>query len=471
MKNIRNNISGEVGTLIAIGSLIFIGFFSLISNHFLQKKQITKIKASTINCSEVYSIKAEGDLSPGKIITCIFETDGKKPRNMACGLSKNDGWPLGMLSASCSKTRCKAYVKIDNQIDENSKYELVAFDFDSQCGPGTGKRIALNISKNISNNQTQITQQPQQTPTISISIENKLQGSDQSPSNNDSQLESKITQSQITNTELKIIKNQECISNYADPNIEYRCEDSSLVPFIQNKKCLCVTPTPTYSQEISQCILENKTYNCSQPSFITETCEKKNESFLVEGERFKKVYCDLTTNSPFCKVSCKLNSDDDYSGNCLDDSTCITSTLDIRKQEQENNKMINSSNIQNIKITIECTNPILSYDSNNSVKEICEKEVNYVQKYDLNVYNEKITTRMIDFLEFVKVNDSSITISFETEPIRPLCKNITQFILKIGQVILPVYPYNQNNHNFNDLIEKVSENQTVTFGLVKCTTY
>ena len=64
MKNIKNNkITGEISTILTLGSLIFITIFSLASTSLLKKNQTTKIKASTINCSEVYSVEAKGFFS------------------------------------------------------------------------------------------------------------------------------------------------------------------------------------------------------------------------------------------------------------------------------------------------------------------------------------------------------------------------------------------------------------------------
>ena len=98
----------------------------MASTSLLKKKQTTKIKASTINCSEVYSVEAKGDFSAGKVISFIFETDGRKLKNMACGLSKNNGWPSGMLSASCSGKKFRALVKIDDQINSDAEYGLIS---------------------------------------------------------------------------------------------------------------------------------------------------------------------------------------------------------------------------------------------------------------------------------------------------------------------------------------------------------
>jgi len=43
---------------------------------------------------------------------------------MACGLSKNNGWPIGMLSASCSGKKYRALVKMDDQINSDAEYGL-----------------------------------------------------------------------------------------------------------------------------------------------------------------------------------------------------------------------------------------------------------------------------------------------------------------------------------------------------------
>jgi len=45
---------------------------------------------------------------------------------MACGLSKNNGWPSGMLSASCSGKKFRALVKIDDQINSDAEYGLIS---------------------------------------------------------------------------------------------------------------------------------------------------------------------------------------------------------------------------------------------------------------------------------------------------------------------------------------------------------
>ena len=137
-------LKGEISTIITLGTLIVLGVSSLVSTVFFKKTQTIKTKAT--GCSQVSSVSYSGNVVAGQTFTCLASTDGASPYTMACGISKNGGWPYGMRSGSCSGTRCTFSVKMDNQIEAGAVYELVAFDFRTECGPNTGKKITLNIS-------------------------------------------------------------------------------------------------------------------------------------------------------------------------------------------------------------------------------------------------------------------------------------------------------------------------------------
>jgi len=140
----KNFLKGEIATVVALGTLIILGISSLVSSVFLKRTHTTKTKAS--GCSQVFDVSYSGEIGAGKTFTCKASTDGASSYTMACGISKNGGWPMGMISGSCSGGNCSFSVKMDDQIDSNAIYELVAFDFRTECGPNTGKRITLNVS-------------------------------------------------------------------------------------------------------------------------------------------------------------------------------------------------------------------------------------------------------------------------------------------------------------------------------------
>ena len=137
-------LKGEIATIITLGTVIVLGISSLVSTVFLKKTQTTKTKAA--GCSQVFNVSYSGNVAAGQTFTCSAVIDGASPYTMACGISKNGGWPYGMQSGSCSGTRCTFSVKMDDQIEAGAVYELVAFDFRSDCGPNTGNKITLNVS-------------------------------------------------------------------------------------------------------------------------------------------------------------------------------------------------------------------------------------------------------------------------------------------------------------------------------------
>jgi hypothetical protein len=139
-------LKGEISTIITLGTLIVLGVSSLASVVFLKKPQTTKTRAA--GCAKVENVSYSGDVAAGKTFTCLAVTDGASPYTMACGISKNGGWPYGMQSGSCSGKNCTFSVKMDDQIEAGAVYQLVAFDFRTECGPDKddAKRITLNVS-------------------------------------------------------------------------------------------------------------------------------------------------------------------------------------------------------------------------------------------------------------------------------------------------------------------------------------
>jgi len=137
-------LKGEISTIITLGTLIVVGISSLASTVFLKKTQTIKTKAA--GCSQVSSVSYSGNVAPGQTFTCLASTNGASPYTMACGISKNGGWPYGMRSGSCSGTRCTFSVKMDDQVEAGAVYDLVAFDFRTECGPDKGNKTPLNVS-------------------------------------------------------------------------------------------------------------------------------------------------------------------------------------------------------------------------------------------------------------------------------------------------------------------------------------
>jgi len=141
----KKSLKGEISTIITLGTLIVLGVSSLASVVFLKRTQTTKTKAA--GCAKVENVSYSGDVAAGKTFTCLAVTNGASPYTMACGISKNGGWPYGMQSGSCSGKNCTFSVKMDDQIEAGAVYQLVAFDFRTECGPDKddAKRITLNV--------------------------------------------------------------------------------------------------------------------------------------------------------------------------------------------------------------------------------------------------------------------------------------------------------------------------------------
>jgi|GEM_PF-4566293 len=141
----KKSLKGEISTILTLGTLIFLGVSSLASVVFLRKTQTTKTRAAS--CAKVENVSYSGDVAAGKTFTCLASTNGASPYTMACGISKNGGWPYGMQSGSCSGKNCTFSVKMDDQIEAGAVYQLVAFDFRTECGPDKddAKRITLNV--------------------------------------------------------------------------------------------------------------------------------------------------------------------------------------------------------------------------------------------------------------------------------------------------------------------------------------
>jgi len=147
-------LKGEISTIITLGTLIVLGVSSLASVVFLRKTQTTKTRAA--GCAKVENVSYSGDVAAGKTFTCLAVTNGASPYTMACGISKNGGWPYGMQSGSCSGKNCTFSVKMDDQIEAGAVYQLVAFDFRTECGPD--KDSAKSITLNVPGTQPQPTQ-------------------------------------------------------------------------------------------------------------------------------------------------------------------------------------------------------------------------------------------------------------------------------------------------------------------------
>jgi len=140
------NKKGEIATIITLGSLIILGLASLVTTVVNKKPRSTQTKAA--GCASVSGISySPSPVKAGQVFTCSYNSSGS-PYTMACGWSKNGGWPQGQKSGKCSGGRCSFEVQMEEQIDPNATYELVGFDFRTECGPDVSKgaqRITLNV--------------------------------------------------------------------------------------------------------------------------------------------------------------------------------------------------------------------------------------------------------------------------------------------------------------------------------------
>ena len=141
-----SNKKGEIATIVTLSSLVVLGVISLLSSYFFKKKIRIRSQATTY-CSRVDLVTfTPSQVQPGQTFTCNISGLITNQYTMACGWSKNGGWPQGQISGSCSGNNCRFQVKMEDQVDPNAIYELVGFDYRGECGPNTGKRVSLDVA-------------------------------------------------------------------------------------------------------------------------------------------------------------------------------------------------------------------------------------------------------------------------------------------------------------------------------------
>ncbi len=102
------------------------------------------------DCANIKSVSytPSGALDGNQAFTCQATIDQADSNNIACGWSKNGGWPLTggrWENVGCKGTDCSFGIQTEKDIDKNATYELVAFDARWNCGPNRGMKIPLQM--------------------------------------------------------------------------------------------------------------------------------------------------------------------------------------------------------------------------------------------------------------------------------------------------------------------------------------
>lgn len=102
------------------------------------------------DCVNIKSVSytPSGALDGNQPFTCQATVDQADSNNIACGWSKNGGWPLTggrWENVGCKGTDCSFGIQTEKDIDKNAIYDLVAFDARWNCGPSRGMKIPLQM--------------------------------------------------------------------------------------------------------------------------------------------------------------------------------------------------------------------------------------------------------------------------------------------------------------------------------------
>ncbi len=149
----RKSTRGEIVTVVTIGGLLVMGIATLVTSFLVKNKNIKLTSQSKASgCTNVGQVIDPGQLNPGADFTCSATLlDNPGSRTMACGWSKNGGWPQTggrWVNPTCVGLNCSFGIKMEGPIDASATYELVVFDTSAGCGPtGQGsKRITLHLA-------------------------------------------------------------------------------------------------------------------------------------------------------------------------------------------------------------------------------------------------------------------------------------------------------------------------------------
>ncbi len=105
-------------------------------------------------CVQISNLRTAGSIEIGKEFQCLVTADQPNSQNVACGIRVNNAsWPenfcpsdtnFGGWNGNVATFNCTLPVR--NDLNNNPKLELVAYDFRGGCGPETGKTISISLS-------------------------------------------------------------------------------------------------------------------------------------------------------------------------------------------------------------------------------------------------------------------------------------------------------------------------------------
>lgn len=147
-KYLNSRSRGEISTGVAIFILIT-SLIGLVAGYQAVQTP-TGDKAKAASCPQVQSVSFPQSLASGQDFKCtvIVESAHANSSSMTCGWSKNGGWPQNggrWQNATCNGTTCTFDIRMDPNLDPAANYEIVGYDFRSECGPTANgsKRIAI----------------------------------------------------------------------------------------------------------------------------------------------------------------------------------------------------------------------------------------------------------------------------------------------------------------------------------------
>ncbi len=155
-KNLHKNSNGEITTAVAL-FVIVTSLIGIVAGYTaVQSPNTFNTKSKAAACAEVTSIDyTPQTLASGTDFRCNVNITSasvaSSQYSMTCGWSKNGGWPQNgdrWQNATCNGTSCHFDIRMDPAYDPNATYELVGYDFKSECGPQAqgAKRVTISVS-------------------------------------------------------------------------------------------------------------------------------------------------------------------------------------------------------------------------------------------------------------------------------------------------------------------------------------
>lgn len=124
-------------------------------------------------CAKILNLQVQGTVEMGKKFQCLVTTDKPNSPDVACGIRIGDltQWPsnycpsdstFGGWNGNTATFNC--VIPQRNDVTNSTQAELVAYDFQSSCGPQTGKTLSIKINSSAGQTGTVAPTQPTQPP-------------------------------------------------------------------------------------------------------------------------------------------------------------------------------------------------------------------------------------------------------------------------------------------------------------------